>query len=218
MVKARVACFIDGFNLYHSIKNLEKPHLKWVDLWKLTETFIDPSIHDLTAVYYFSAYATWLSEAHQRHQWYVKALQSVGVTPVMGKFKARNKQCLHCHREWTEHEEKETDVNAAIWILNEARKDTFDYAFLMSGDSDLSPAVRMLKMEYPEKIIKVIAMVGRPQSKELGRGIKKLAKIKKIHLERSLFPSKIYDPKGHLVAHRPAKYDPPRNDIAKRDK
>jgi len=212
MGKARVACFIDGFNLYHSIKDLGEPYLKWVDLWKLSETFIDPSIHDLTTVYYFSAYATWLPEAHQRHQWYVKALRAAGVTPVMGNFKPRQKRCHNCDREWIEHEEKETDVNAAIWIINEARKNTFDHAFIMSGDSDLSPAVRMLKMEYPEKIVKVIAMVGRPHSKELGKGLKKLSKIKKIHLERSLLPSEIYDSKGHLVVRRPAEYDLPAKD------
>jgi hypothetical protein len=40
--KARVACFIDGFNLFHAIKNLGRNELKWVNLWKLMECFIDP--------------------------------------------------------------------------------------------------------------------------------------------------------------------------------
>ena len=28
----RVACYVDGFNLYHAINDLNKPHLKWLDI------------------------------------------------------------------------------------------------------------------------------------------------------------------------------------------
>ena len=34
----RVACYVDGFNLYHAIDDLRKPHLKWVNLWALAES------------------------------------------------------------------------------------------------------------------------------------------------------------------------------------
>ncbi len=39
MKRDRVISFIDGFNLYHAIANLKRPHLKWLDL--LTKSF-DP--------------------------------------------------------------------------------------------------------------------------------------------------------------------------------
>src|SRR5829696_9188995 len=39
---SKVACYIDGFNLYHSIDELRKPHLKWVNLWALAESFVRP--------------------------------------------------------------------------------------------------------------------------------------------------------------------------------
>lgn len=57
----RVACFIDGFNIYHAINDLRRNELKWVDLRKLMACFTDPKVHALGPVYYFSAYATWLS-------------------------------------------------------------------------------------------------------------------------------------------------------------
>ena len=46
MKKAKVACYIDGFNLYHAIKSLPPPsqHLKWVDLWGLASAFIRHSL------------------------------------------------------------------------------------------------------------------------------------------------------------------------------
>ncbi len=209
MSRIRVACFIDGFNLYHSIRDLNKPHLKWLNLWKLTEVFLDRNIHDLTAVYYFSAYADWLREPLERHKQYVSALKSVNVTPVMGQFKEKSRKCPECGYRWTGHEEKETDVNTALWLLNEARKNTYDQAFLMSGDSDLAPAVRMLICEHPEKTVKVVAMVNRYHSKELAKSGTKLGKIKEIHLERSSLPQKIYDDEGNLITERPSRYDPP---------
>jgi hypothetical protein len=32
-----VIAYIDGFNLYHAIDDLEKPHLKWLDLNALSK-------------------------------------------------------------------------------------------------------------------------------------------------------------------------------------
>jgi uncharacterized LabA/DUF88 family protein len=207
--KQRVSCFVDGFNLYHAVDDLGKPHLKWLDLWKLTEVFVDPAIHELTTVYYFSAYATWRPDAMKRHKQYVSALGKMGVVPVMGHFKEKERRCLTCRRKWIAHEEKETDVNAAIWMLNEARKGSFDSAYIMSGDSDLAPAVRMLRNEFPQKEVKIIAMPGRMHSKELAQAGKKLAKIKEIHLERSLLPDEIRDAANRIIVGRPAEYTPP---------
>jgi len=49
--KIRVACFVDGFNLYHAIDEMDREELKWVNLWKLMESFIDPTIHQIVGVY-----------------------------------------------------------------------------------------------------------------------------------------------------------------------
>lgn len=40
MTKERVICYIDGFNLYHAIRDLKQPYLKWVNLWTLASVFI----------------------------------------------------------------------------------------------------------------------------------------------------------------------------------
>ncbi len=49
----RVRCYIDGFNLYHAIQDLGKPHLKWVDLMALGEVFLMRRSQRLDAVFYF---------------------------------------------------------------------------------------------------------------------------------------------------------------------
>lgn len=209
LAKKRVACFIDGFNVYHSIDDLNKPWLKWVDLKKLCSNFIDPNQHEIVVVYYFSAFATWKPAAYSRHQQYVNALKTTGVVPVMGHFKEKEKHCLKCNARWTGHEEKESDVNIAIHMLNEAWKDSYDIAFLISGDSDLASAVTMLTQDFPEKQVKIIAPVNRYHCKELAAFSKKPAKILELHLQRSLLPETVIDSNGHVVAKRPPEYAPP---------
>ena len=110
------------------------------------------------------------------------------------------------------HEEKETDVNIALWLLNNAYKDMFDEAFLITRDSDLTPAVKLVLKEFPNKKVKVIAPPNAGHSKEIGQlvGKKKLASIKTIPLERCLLPTSVVSqPSGLVVAKRPPEYDPP---------
>ncbi len=132
----------------------------------------------------------------------------------MGHFKEKDRECKNCHRRWIAHEEKETDVNIALWLLREAYKDNFDEAFILSRDSDLTPAIRMVATEFPNKSIKVISPPNAGHSKEMAKivGNKKLASIKPIHLERSLLPLHVSDPEtGLVIATRPTEYQPPAN-------
>ena len=78
----RVACFIDGFNLYHAIARLGRPHLKWLDLPRLMQRYVHAASQRIDAIYYFSAYADWLPAARRRHGAYVAALGARGVAPV----------------------------------------------------------------------------------------------------------------------------------------
>lgn len=208
----RVQCFVDGFNLYHAVEKLGPAHLKWFDLRKLVSAFMDPSTHILEDVFYFSAYAKWRPVAYARHQQYVAALKATGVTPVMGRFKEKDVHCRNCRRPYKAHEEKETDVNIALWLLNEAYQDRFDEAFIISRDSDLTPAIRMVRERFPHKSIKVISPPNAGHSKEMGQivGKKKLASIKEIHLQRALLGATVVDQAtGMVVARRPDAYDPP---------
>jgi hypothetical protein len=69
-------------------------------------------------VLYFSAYPDWLPQSKKRHIQYVKAISAFGVKPVLGKFKSKDKRCPTCECKWNGHEEKETDVNTVLAMLN----------------------------------------------------------------------------------------------------
>ena len=136
----RIIAYVDGFNLYHAIDNLNRPALKWLDLNALI-TSLARAGETVTEVNYFSAYATWRPTAYQRHIEYVKALEHAGVKCIMGHFKSKPRTCRSCGDQWVQHEEKETDVHIAARIVVDACEDRYDRAVLITADSDLVPAL-----------------------------------------------------------------------------
>ena len=209
----RVICFVDGFNLYHALLDLQKPSLKWLDLHLLFRRLSRHKSQVITQILFFSAYATWKPESYYRHRLYIKALSANGVTPVLGQFKKKPKQCFKCKAKWVDHEEKESDVNLALAMLDLAYKDRYDRAFLLSRDSDLAPAVRKVKENFPEKKVTVFSPYNYKHSSELLQACDDHKTINLQHLSSSLFPEKIYDAGGNLITTRPVEYSPPREEL-----
>lgn len=88
MNKKKVAVYVDGFNLYHGLVNLSKPHLKWLDLRSLAEKFIDTQAEAIEKIYYFSAVATFMdNDTILRHRTYIEALETTNIEFVEGNFK-----------------------------------------------------------------------------------------------------------------------------------
>jgi uncharacterized LabA/DUF88 family protein len=206
----RVAAFVDGFNLYHAVHDTGQNHLKWVNLKSLCEEFAPSPTFSIEGVYYFRAYAKWRKDAYRRHKAYVRALNAVSVTTVMGKFKEKDRNCFSCGSRWKDHEEKETDVNIALYMLDLAYQNSYDRALLISADSDLAPPIRMLKSRFPKKDVRVLTPLRRNHSLEIVRavgGLRFAKKIKQIHLERNVLPKTIGSGPGKI--RRPNRYDPP---------
>jgi uncharacterized LabA/DUF88 family protein len=206
-MKARLSFFVDGFNLYHSIaRNPEFSKYKWLDLDALCRAFMSPH-EDLASIRYFTALATWNSEKVNRHEIFIKALKSVGVEVVLGRFKRVDKgvtlrdpvRAGYCKVEYQTFEEKETDVNIAVYLLESAMRDEFDTAIIVSGDSDLVPAIKGVKRLFPAKRIRMLFPVGRT-CEELKRVADSYSRIKVNHLEGCQFPDSITLPDGYTVS------------------
>jgi uncharacterized LabA/DUF88 family protein len=177
---------------------------------KLMEQQLSPRSERLGSVYYFSAYAYWLPDQKSRHEQYINALDATGVKIVMGHFKEKERSCLKCKTTWIQHEEKETDVNIALYVVNEAFKNSYDRAYIVSRDSDLKPAVELVRAQFPEKEIFIVAPPHLGHSNDLIQAAHGKRKIKKPQIERCLFPDVLYDSDGNQVATRPPEYDPPK--------
>ncbi len=167
---ARYCFYIDGFNVYHALN--DKPTIpqnepypyrkyKWLNYRKLAESMIGPN-DAIEEIYYFSAYVMWKPpQIVYRHKQYIKALRSVGVKDVMGRFKKKNVRCHKCREFYLTHEEKQTDVNIAIHLLCDAMNDIFDKAFIISADTDLMPVLKAVHQHFPEKEVGIMFPIGR---------------------------------------------------------
>ena len=210
MNKAKVACYIDGFNLYHAIKGLPPPnqHLKWVNLWGLASAFIQHGGERLVGVYYFSALAYWLPAEQARHRAFIAANRAVGVTPVLGEFKAKTRRCGSCGAVWTTHEEKQSDVNLAVHLTHHAALGLYDRALVVSADSDMCSAIDLVLSAFPDKQVRILTPPGRYNIAQEIRGMVRTSRIRPRHIERNLLPAALTDAQGNVIR-RPAKYDPP---------
>ena len=165
--KRRVIAYVDGFNLYHSVK---KYNPKKINLWALFEELIKPE-EVLVGVKYFSAYAHHRGpNTVQSHRAYVAQLEATGVTVIRGQFKKKPAGCRTCGARWNAHEEKETDLNIGLHLLADATDDNYDRAYLISADSDLVAAVKMVRTRHNDmKGVLIIKPPGRhTHGRELG--------------------------------------------------
>lgn len=199
----RLIAYVDGFNLYHAIHDLNRPALKWLDLQALI-TSLARAGETVAEVNYFSAYATWRPHAYQRHIEYVKALEHAGVKCIMGHFKSKQRTCRSCGAVWTQHEEKETDVHIAARIVVDACEDRYDRAVLITADSDLVPALDIVKARYPKKQLFVAAP---PKRMSHARGLKPGLELTAGRLAKCILPLTAIDPAtGRVLFTRPQTY------------
>ena len=143
-------CLIDGFNLYHSLRDCERDtgaRVRWLDLWSLCGSLLHalPGECELGDVVYFSALAHHIEPSRpgtiERHQRYMEALRATGVTIRLGTFKRRRVVCAVCGAVRARYEEKETDVAIASRLLAAETRERFDLALVVTGDTDLAPAI-----------------------------------------------------------------------------
>ncbi|MCC7142260.1 MAG: NYN domain-containing protein [Candidatus Eisenbacteria bacterium] len=161
----RTSFLVDGFNLYHSLRDASRAlggvGTKWLDLRSLCDSYLYQigGSAQTVGVFYFSALARHLEATNPgitaRHVDYLSALRSRGVTVELAHFKEKRQRCPHptCRLEIKRHEEKETDVAIALKLLELLWLDQCDSVVLLTGDSDLAPAIRAARRLAPHKRI-----------------------------------------------------------------
>ncbi|MFZ4542244.1 MAG: NYN domain-containing protein [Rickettsiales bacterium] len=221
----KVSVIIDGFNLYHAIKGLNKPHLKWVNVRALAGCFINHTDEEIARVLFFTASPIHTPLAVQeRYKAYTEALRQVGVQVIEGQFKKKFLSVEHEGKKISKqtHEEKETDVNIALAIVEDAFERTSDKLIVITNDSDISPAIRMARRKNPKLKINVVTppfdvkranydlmqACGSTNRNKQGQVYFQTRFIKEIHLERSLLPESMTTESGDVVT-IPSQYKRP---------
>lgn len=147
----RVVFLVDGFNLYHSIRDLLRKtgrNAKWLDVNRLCQSYIPLFGKDAIfgEIFYFSAIRYYMQTTDpgiiSRHITYLKCLEDTGIHTILGRFKAKDVFCHNCSNSIKKHEEKETDVSIAVKILEIAFYNSAETIVILTGDTDLAPAVK----------------------------------------------------------------------------
>jgi hypothetical protein len=176
--KFRVITYIDGYNLYFGMHaeavkrgskaepNASYYNLMWLDVQGLSASLLLPS-QELVQVKYFTSPISSNKGKQERQNQYLDALRTRPLMEIIfGRFQPDRKECDHCGHPAYHPQEKKTDVNIAVNLICDALEDRYDTAMLITGDSDLVPAIEAVRRLTPQKRI-VIAFPPNRRSDEL---------------------------------------------------
>lgn len=203
----RSIVYVDGFNFYYG--SVRGTSYKWLNLQLLFQRLRQGD--DIQAIYYFTALLDGRKGARQ--EVYLRALATLpNIHVVLGRFKTKQIRCrvpactFSGSRFFDAPEEKRTDVNIALQMLNDVHHSRADQLVLVSGDSDLVPAVDSVKAESPRT--RVIVYVPsrhlvRGAAVELRAAADKHRTFPQQLLKLCQFPAELSDGRGGVIRKPP---------------
>jgi NYN domain len=199
--KLKTYVYIDGFNFYYNAVK-DTPY-KWLDLWTFCTKLL--SKNSVGGIKYFTAR---VHSPHKalRQDIYLQALKTIPNLKIIeghfrqdvksmplavkksdGKFSAGRRVSVI---KW---EEKGSDVNLGVHLLNDAWKDEYEAAVVISNDVDLAEAIRLVQEETHKPV--GIVMPSADRRKYTVKRLHELAafhfRVSKKILMNSQFPDRI---------------------------
>lgn len=196
----KINIYIDGFNLYYgAIKNT--PY-KWLDLMKMSELLFPND--QINKIKYFSAkVSARASDPDQpiRQATYWRALETIPnleiikgtfltkpvMMPVFNTSPQRYERVIKA-------EEKGSDVNLGIHLLNDGYKKDYELAVMITNDSDLLEPMRIVKQELGLPV--GLVNPHKTPSFSLRQHADFIKKIRTGVLQASQFPASLTDKNG----------------------
>jgi 6-hydroxy-3-succinoylpyridine 3-monooxygenase len=202
-MKPRSIIYIDGFNFYYGA--IRGTAYKWLDMEACFRR-LRPADH-IERIYYFTALVDGAKALRQQR--YLKALATTPLVQIiLGKFKYKQVRCQAPGCSYTGSrifempEEKRTDVNIALQLLDDAHHHRADRFVIVSGDSDLVPALETVKSQYPKNEMIVYIPSRNPvrgAATELRGASDRHKTFPQALLKVSQFPRRISDGRGGFI-------------------
>lgn len=157
----RVTFYIDGFNFYFGLKRSKRTdaawrRFYWIDMVKLCESFLGEG-QVLEKVIYFTA-SPLSPQKNSRQSAFLNANKLINGDKfeiVRGKYLEKHIICPYCNGDISRPEEKKTDVNISIRMIEDCVMGTTDIVSLVSADSDFVPPLELIERRFPGIGIKV---------------------------------------------------------------
>jgi len=161
--------YIDGFNLYYG--SVRSTPYKWLDLMALSRRVLE-NRNAIAKIKYFTARikaTTADPDGPTRQDAYLRALRAhipefqayeghFLSHPVTARLESPPPTGTPYVRV-IKTDEKGSDVNLAVHLVNDAWLDEYECAVVMSNDSDLAEAIRMVRHYHPTKLVGVLTPV-----------------------------------------------------------
>jgi len=137
---------------------------KWLDLVALFKDILHLE-HQILKVKYFTARLQAMPENASRPQRQNKYLRALGqhcpeIEMHFGRFDTKKVPAMLAASDSNRRivkvlrtEEKATDVNLAVHLVNDAWLDAYDCAVVVSNDSDLAEALRLVKKHHGKQLL-----------------------------------------------------------------
>jgi uncharacterized LabA/DUF88 family protein len=195
----RTIIYIDGFNFYYrAVKNT--PY-KWLDFKSLFEKLLSKN-NKITRIKYFTALVSGKMHTRKpiRQQTYLRALKSFipEIEIYYGHFLTHEviaplTKPINGLRtaKIIKTEEKGSDVNLAVHLLNDAWLNQYDCAIVVSNDSDLAESMKLVKEYHSGKVLGLIMPGKGHPSKELMKHSDFVKRIRTGVLKASQLPNPI---------------------------
>ncbi len=196
----RTFIYIDGFNLYY--RALKGTTYKWLDLNKLFCNLLSDD-NQIECIKYFTTRVNGRTDksAPVRQKTYIRALKAhiPNIEVKYGHFLTHDvKRPLsappHNLVEIIDTEEKGSDVNLSVHLLNDAWLNKYDCAVIVSNDSDMVEAMKLVKQHHKDKIL-ILLTPGQntTTSDKLKEHADFVKKIKNKSLKKAQLPNPIPD-------------------------
>jgi uncharacterized LabA/DUF88 family protein len=201
--KPKTFVYVDSFNLYYgALRKKKMSGLKWLNINSCLQMIL-PS-HEIKKIKFFTAKVSGKYDPTkpQRQDIYFRALKTLtNIEMIFGNFLFKD-STIHISRDVRltakVPEEKGTDVNLAVHLLNDAHKNKFDNAVIISNDSDLAETVRIVTNEL-NMTVGIINPCGNKTSKKLAKYASFIKTLRTGVIKKTQFPDNLVDPSGKTI-------------------
>ena len=195
--------YVDGFNLYYGA--VKGTAYKWLDIQKMVQLILPKN--QILKIKYFTALVNARPQDPDqpiRQQMYLRALKTIpNLEIILGHFLTHpvklplvNPLPGQSHyAEVIKTEEKGSDVNIATHLLHDGYQCAFGVAIVISNDSDLVEAIKIVRNELNKGVIVLNPRPNSP-SQELKRTATFVKDIRQGVLAASQFPISLKDRNG----------------------
>lgn len=146
--KQRVIVYVDGFNFYYGLRAQGWRKYYWLNVFSFFEMFMKPD-QELVEVNYFSAPSIDDSSRKRQSLFFQANKTNQKFFLHLGKYSTKPIECVKCKHKTSKHEEKKTDVAIASKIIRNVVMDKCDISILVSADTDVIPALELVRELNP---------------------------------------------------------------------